>query len=184
MKEENTGLSLFLTFFKIGAFTFGGGYAMIPLIQKEVVDKKQWLSDGDIADIVAIAETTPGPIAINAATFVGSKVKGVKGAVYATLGVVLPSFFIILLISFALRKYMSYPIVENAFFGIRIGVLALMTKALINMFRQCPKNALSYFIALAAFVTVGIFNINALIIIFASALAGIIYFTIKGGKNK
>ena len=89
---------LFFSFLKIGAFTFGGGYAMIPLIQKEVVEDKKWLTDEDVADVIAIAETTPGPIAINAATFVGYKAKGVIGALAATLGVVIPSFLIIILI--------------------------------------------------------------------------------------
>ncbi|MBQ1988903.1 MAG: chromate transporter, partial [Clostridia bacterium] len=93
-------LQLFLTFFKIGAFTFGGGYAMIPLIQKEVVEEKKWITDDDILEIIAIAESTPGPIAINSATFVGYRVCGFWGSFFSTLGVVLPSFVIILIISF------------------------------------------------------------------------------------
>lgn len=99
----NKNLDLFLTFMKIGAFTFGGGYAMIPLIQREVCDNKQWLNEDDILEVVAIAESTPGPVAINAATFVGSRTAGTLGAVCATLGVVLPSFLIISLISFFLK---------------------------------------------------------------------------------
>ena len=101
----NKNLDLFLTFMKIGAFTFGGGYAMIPLIQREVCDNKQWLNDDDILEVVAIAESTPGPVAINAATFVGSRTAGTLGAVCATLGVVLPSFLIISLISFILKAF-------------------------------------------------------------------------------
>ena len=96
---------LFWTFFKIGAFTFGGGYAMIPLIQREVAERRRWLKDGDILDIVAIAESTPGPIAINSATFVGYQVCGTFGAFCATLGVVLPSFLVIYVISFVLRQF-------------------------------------------------------------------------------
>ena len=100
---------LFWTFFKIGAFTFGGGYAMIPLIQREVAERRRWLKDGDILDIVAIAESTPGPIAINSATFVGYQVCGTFGAFCATLGVVLPSFLVIYVISFVLRQFSQLP---------------------------------------------------------------------------
>lgn len=174
-------LQLFLTFLKIGAFTFGGGYAMIPLIQKEVVENKKWLTDKDISDVIAIAETTPGPIAINAATFVGYKTKGIKGALAATLGVVIPSFAIIILIAVAFQKYMKYEIVANAFWGIRLAVIALMVKAFISMFKQCPKNAVSYGLAVVALVLVGIFHINVLLIIIGAALVGIIYHQIKTG---
>ncbi len=100
-------LELFLTFMKIGAFTFGGGYAMIPLIQKEVCENKKWLNEKEISDIVAISESTPGPIAINAATFVGYQTAGFSGACMATLGVVLPSFLIISLISLVLTQVQS-----------------------------------------------------------------------------
>ena len=101
-KKSKKLLTLFLTFLKIGAFTFGGGYAMIPLIQREIVENKKWLSDDDILEIIAISESTPGPIAINSATFVGYRTCGVLGSVAATLGVVLPSFVIIFAISFVL----------------------------------------------------------------------------------
>lgn len=173
---------LFLTFLKIGAFTFGGGYAMIPLIEKEVVTNKNWITQKDVSDIIAIAETTPGPIAINAATFVGYKVKGVKGALAATIGVILPSFFIIVLISTFLDFYMKYKIVENAFWGIRIAVIALMINAFITMFKQCPKNFVSYCLAIITFVLVGILNINVIIVMLFAAFCGIIYFQVKLGK--
>ena len=101
-------LSLFATFFKIGLFTFGGGYAMIPLIEKEIVDKKKWITGDDILEIFAISESTPGPIAINSATFVGYKTAGFLGALFATLGVVLPSFTIIFILSFFLEKFKHF----------------------------------------------------------------------------
>lgn len=183
MKDKKT-LQLFMTFLKIGAFTFGGGYAMIPLIQKEVVEKNNWLTEKDISDVIAIAETTPGPIAINAATFVGYKTKGTKGAFAATLGVVLPSFFIILLIALVFQKYMKYEIVEHAFWGVRIAVVALMTKAFLTMLKQCPKNAVSYSVAVITLVLVGIFNINVLLIVLGSAVVGILYYLMKTGKQK
>lgn len=170
---------LFKTFFKIGAFTFGGGYAMIPIIQQEVVENKKWLQEQDVMDVIAIAESTPGPLAINTATFVGYKVAGVKGAFFSTLGVVIPSFVIIVLIAFLFQPYMKYPVVENAFWGVRIAVLALMVKALINMYKQCPKKAVSYFVSLAGFIAVACFAVNVLYVVIGAALVGIIYNSVR-----
>ena len=127
---------LFVTFFKIGAFTFGGGYAMIPLIQKEAVENKNWVSDEDILDIVAIAESTPGPIAINAATFVGYRTAGNWGSFFATLGVVMPSFIIISLIAILLSEFATLKPCVYAFYGIRAGVLALIIKAIWGMYKK------------------------------------------------
>ena len=120
---------LFGTFSKIGAFTFGGGYAMIPLIQREVTERRRWLEDRDILDIVAIAESTPGPIAINTATFVGYQVCGTLGAFCATLGVVLPSFVLILLVSAAFRSLLGYPAVRAALQGIKPCLAGLILAA-------------------------------------------------------
>ena len=139
-------LTLFITFFKIGAFTFGGGYAMIPLIQRETVEKHKWITEDDILDIIAIAESTPGPIAINSATFVGYKTAGFFGAAMATLGVVLPSFCIILAISYVLREFREIKAVQYAFEGIRAGVLALLIKALVSMYKKCPKGLAAYIV--------------------------------------
>lgn len=175
---------LFLTFLKIGAFTFGGGYAMIPLIQREVVDKNNWITNDDILDIVAIAESTPGPIAINSATFVGYKICGFLGAVCATLGVVLPSFLIILGISYVLKEFQSIRAVQYAFNGIRAGVLALIIKAFWSMYKQCPKHPISYFIACAAFVLTAIFDVNVLLVIVGCALCGLISSAIMAGRSK
>lgn len=176
MKESKAARvwQLFLTFFKIGAFTFGGGYAMIPLIQKEVSDNKKWITDKDILDIVAIAESTPGPIAINSATFVGYKVAGFWGSVAATSGVVLPSFLVILLISFVLRQFESVKAVKYAFFGIRAGVLALILKALWSMYKQCPKGIISYILMALSFVAAAFIKINVLFIIIGCAVIGLI----------
>lgn len=166
--------SLFASFLKIGAFTFGGGYAMIPLIQREVVERNEWISNEDILDVIAIAESTPGPIAINAATFVGYKVDGIKGALAATLGVVLPSFVIISVIAAILQQFQDNKIVQWAFFGIRAGVLALIVKALLTMHAQCSKTYLTYIIAIFAFVLVTLFNVNAVFAIIGCALIGLI----------
>lgn len=184
MKNRNkTLLEIFLTFLKIGAFTFGGGYAMIPLIQKEMVEKHGWISDDDILEIVAIAESTPGPIAINAATFVGFKVCGFFGALFATLGVVLPSFIIITLIAFVLREFQHMKIVQYAFFGIRAGVLALIVKALWSMYRQCPKSKAAYGIMAAAFLLAAVLKVNVLIVLIGCAAAGLISSTIAAGRK-
>ena len=173
-KSFSTALGLFLVFFKIGAFTFGGGYAMVPLIQREIAEEKKWITDDDILDIIAIAESTPGPIAINSATFVGFKTAGVLGAFCATFGVVLPSFLIISLISLILTKFQNITAVKYAFNGIRAGVLALIVKALISMYKQCPKGIISYIVMLFSFIAAAILKIPLLLVIIACALFGLI----------
>lgn len=175
---------LFLSFMKIGAFTFGGGYAMIPLIQKEVIEKKKWISEEDLLDIIAIAESTPGPVAINSATFVGYRVAGFWGAFSATFGVVLPSFVIISVIATLLNRFSQIKAVKYAFFGIRAGVLALVIKAFWSMYKKCPKNAVSYIIAALAFIAVAIFKINVLIVIIGCAVVGLVSSTVMGSRVK
>ena len=171
---KNSLWQIFLTFFKIGAFTFGGGYAMIPLIQAEAAEKHGWVSEEDILEIVAIAESTPGPIAINAATFVGYRARGITGAVCATLGVVLPSFLMILAISCVLREFQENLYVRYAFRGIRAGVLALIVKAMWGMYKKCKKNAVSYIVMAAAFVLVALVKVSALPVLALCAVFGII----------
>lgn len=167
---------LFLCFFKIGAFTFGGGYAMIPLIQAETVENKKWITDEDILDIVAIAESTPGPIAINTATFVGQKVAGVLGSVAATLGIVAPSFIIIYIISFFLRQFEEIKAVKYAFEGIRAGVLALIVKAVISMYKQSPKGIVAYVIMLSAFIIPAFLNVSVIYALIGAGLVGLFTF--------
>ena len=175
-------MQLFLTFARIGAFTFGGGYAMIPLIQKETSEKRGWVSQEDILDVVAIAESTPGPIAINAATFIGSKVAGWQGAACATLGVVLPSFVIIAALSLLLQQFAQFRPVRYAFWGIRAGVLALILKAFWTMYKKCPKGAVSYCIAAGAFLLAAILKVNILAVILCCAAAGLITSLIRAGR--
>lgn len=175
----NKMLTLFTTFFKIGAFTFGGGYAMIPLIQREVVEKHGWMTDDDILDIIAIAETTPGPIAINSATFVGTKVAGFFGSVMATLGVVLPSFIIITIISYVLELFQSVQAVQFAFNGIRAGVIALVFKALISMYKKCPKDLVSYIVAAFAFLAAVFIDISVIYVLIVCAGIGLIWFLVS-----
>ena len=174
MKEKWKRLwPLFWTFFKIGAFTFGGGYAMIPLIQKEAVEKNGWVTDEDILEIIAIAESTPGPIAINSATFVGYRTCGVLGAACATLGVVLPSFVVVLVISYVLEQFQQIKAVQYAFNGIRAGVLALLFKALWTMYKKSPKGWVSYVVMGAAFLLTAVMKINVLFVIVLCAVFGL-----------
>ena len=180
----NRNLSLFLTFMKIGAFTFGGGYAMIPLIQREVVEEKKWINESELMDRIAIAESTPGPIAINSATFVGHHVGGFRGAFCATLGVILPSFAIIAAISYVLQQFERLRAVKYAFMGIRAGVLALILKAFWNMARQIPKKAISCCIAAAAFVLAALLKLNVLLVIVLCAAAGLIASLMAEGRAK
>ncbi len=175
---------LFVIFFKIGAFTFGGGYAMIPLIQHETVETHHMIDESDILDIVAIAESTPGPIAINSATFIGYQAAGVIGSLAATFGVVLPSFVIILLISLFLRQFLEYDVVRYAFAGIRAGVLALIIKAFVSMYKQCPKGVLSYLIAGAAFLLSTFTNMNVILIIIGAGLVGLVTFLLTSDKEE
>ena len=130
---------LFLSFAKIGCFTFGGGYAMIALIERTCVEKKRWITHDEMTEIAAIAESTPGPIAINCATYVGYKQQGLAGAVAATVGIVLPSFCIIFLISSFLDNYLGIAWVAHAFAGIKIAVGILIFDAAVKMIRKMPK---------------------------------------------
>ena len=185
MKERiRTLWRVFFTFFKIGAFTFGGGYAMIPLIQRETVEKHGWISDDDILEVVAIAESTPGPIAINAATFIGYRVAGFLGALCATLGVVLPSFVVILAISGVLRQFQHIKAVQYAFVGIRVGVLALIVKAFWGMLKKAEKSAVSYAIMLCVFAAVVFWDVSVVLLLLLCALLGLGVTAWKGRKAK
>ncbi len=188
MKENKflTCLKLFITFFKIGAFTFGGGLAMIPFIERETADKHKWIDKEDLLDIVVIAESTPGPIAINSATFVGYKTAGVFGSACATFGVVLPSFLIILLLSFCLDKVITLKPVAYALWGIRAGVLALIAKSFWSLFKQTKKNAFAFVMMALAFLAVSIFKLDVIIIVASAAALGIAAYFIskKGGEKK
>ncbi len=175
---------LFVTFLKIGAFTFGGGYAMIPLIEREVAEKKHWITSEEILEVTAIAESTPGPIAINAATFIGYRIAGFAGAFLATFGVVLPSFLIIFGISFILRQFEQAQAVRYAFWGIRAGVLALIVKAMVSMYRQAPKGLLSYLMMGGALAAVALCRVNVILVIAVCALVGILAGKIAVGRSR
>lgn len=174
---------LFLTFFKIGAFTFGGGLAMLPFIQDEMVRKKQWLSEDEMLDIVAIAESTPGVIAVNTATFVGYKIKGFWGSLIATIGVILPSLIIICLIAMYFHDFLNIPIVAYIFKGIRAGVSVLIFNAAFKLYKNVKKGVFTYIILAASFLISLFTKIDSIFIILAGALVSIIYHVITNHKK-
>ena len=157
---------------------------MIPLIQAEFTEKRKWLTNDDMLEITAIAESTPGPIAINSATFVGYRVAGFWGAFFATLGVVLPSFTIISVISQILQEFSDNRYVQYAFFGIRAGVLALIVKALYSMYKQCPKGAVPYVLMAAAFAVSAFTKINVIYVIIACGIFGVVSATLAKRRSE
>ncbi len=182
-------MMLFATFFKIGLFTFGGGYAMISLIETETVERKRWIAGPDLLNIIAIAESTPGPIAINSATFIGYRVAGVLGSAFATLGVVLPSFVIIFAISFFVQEFLALELVSRAFKGIQAAVTILILRAGLKMIKNLKKNVLSLVIAtlsLAATVVISLFDFNfsSVFIILIGAVIGLTYYSITDRKER
>ena len=166
---------LFWTFAKIGAFTFGGGYAMLPMIQAEVVNKKHWASDDDILDYFAVGQCTPGVIAVNTASFVGYYRKGVAGCIAATLGVVFPSIVIILVIASLLANFASIPLVQHALGGIRIAVAVLIVQAVYKMGKTGITNGFGWIVALAAFALAGFTSIPTIAIVLLAAAAGVLH---------
>ena len=173
MVQESNIITLFASFFNIGLTTFGGGYAMIPIMEREFASKKKWVTEDEMAEMIAISEATPGPLAINAATFIGNRVKGFPGALFSTLGVILPSFLIILGISLFIDVIKENVVVEYAFFGLRAGVLALFIRSLYLMAKKAPRNILSYCLIAGAFVAETFFGIHTMIIIATCAAIGV-----------
>ncbi len=167
-------IKLFFTFFKIGLFTFGGGYAMIAQIRETIVENKKWLTEDELLHIITIAEATPGPIAINMATYIGYKRKSVLGSAFATLGVVMPSFIIIYIISLFAQEFLQFKYVTYAFAGINSAVAFLILKTGISMFAKLEKKALPIICFIIVFGLIIAFEI--LTISFSS-----IYFILIGG---
>lgn len=157
---------LFLTFSKIGLFTFGGGYAMISVIESSCVNQRKWITHDEMMDVTVMAESTPGPIAINMATFVGFKQAGMPGAIAATIGIVLPSFLIIFLLSGILDSLMAFPIVQNLFRGIRLAVPILILDAGFNMVKKMKKKPLPC--AIVIFEMIAMFFISLFSVRFSS----------------
>ena len=185
-------LHIFSDFFKIGLFTFGGGYAMIPIIEDICSEKKHWITHEDMMNVTIVAESTPGPVAINCSTFVGYRQAGISGAVCATLGVVLPSFLVIYAISMFLDQFLEITLVANAFRGIQIAVGLLIFNAAIRMVKLMEKSAFSWTVFACAFVAMVLIdlfalNFSSIAMLLIAAVVGILFYLLgnlrKGGRK-
>lgn len=175
-EKESRGkllIQLFVSFAKIGVMTFGGGLAMLPMLERELVENKKWVTTEEILDYYAVGQCTPGIIAVNTATFVGYKKSRVLGAILATLGVIFPSVVIITVIAAVLSNFADIPAVQHAFAGIRIAVCALIASAVIKLAKSNIKNLTQIIIAVCAFIIISVFGASPVVVVVASAIAGI-----------
>jgi len=170
----NKYLDLFLTFARIGGLTFGGGYAMLPMLQKEVVEKRGWATEEELMDYYALGQCTPGIIAVNTATFVGQNTAGNLGGIVATLGVVFPSLIIITIIAMFLQNFANLPIVQNAFAGIRVCVCVLVFNAVVKLWKKAVVDKKTLIIFLIVLIGSFAFDIAPTIFVIFAAVAGII----------
>lgn len=177
---------LFISFAKIGVMTFGGGLAMLPMLERELVENKKWVKTEEILDYYAVGQCTPGIIAVNTATFVGYKQSKVLGAIFATVGVVFPSVVIISAIAAVLSNFADIPAVQHAFAGIRIAVCALITSAVIKLAKSNVKSLVQIIIAVAAFVIIAVFGASPVVVVIGSAVAGLVLgkFGLVGKKKE
>ena len=180
-------LDMFWTFVKIGLFTFGGGYAMIPVIHDICVEKKKWISHEEMMDITVIAESTPGPMAINAATYVGYLQAGIVGSVVTTVGVTLPSFVIIYLVSTVLDNFLEIAIIANAFRGIKIAVGVLILRVGLQMLKKMKKKPLPRIIAACAFAAILAVNflslkLSSIVLMLVAGTVSLVVYLRKGGE--
>lgn len=165
---------LFKTFCRIGGLTFGGGYAMLPMLEKEVVENKKWATSEELLDYYAVGQTTPGIIAVNTATFIGYKVRGFMGALFATMGVVFPSIVIIMIIATSLQNFSKYEIVQNAFSGIRVVVAVLILNAIIKLWKSSVIDKVGIFIFILIFICGAFLKISSIYIVISAAILGLI----------
>ena len=168
-------LDLFCAFFRIGLFTFGGGYAMLPLLQREIVEKKKWATEEEMLDYFAVGQCTPGVIAVNTATFVGFKEKKLSGAVFATLGIVSPSLVIITVIAALLSNFAHIAAVQTAFAGIRVAVCVLIFHSIVKLWKKSVVDKLTFAVFLAVFIgSVLLSHVSPVVFIVAAAVLGIV----------
>ena len=177
---------LFVSFAKIGVMTFGGGLAMLPMLERELVENKKWVKTEEILDYYAVGQCTPGIIAVNTATFVGYKQSKVLGAIASTAGVVFPSVVIIAAIAAVLSNFADIPAVQHAFAGIRIAVCALITAAVIKLAKNNVKSLVQIIIAVAAFIIIAVFGASPVVVVIGSAVAGLVLgkFGLTGKKKE
>ena len=165
---------LFFAFARIGGLTFGGGFAMLPMLQKEVVEKNGWVTEEDLMDYYAIGQCTPGVIAVNTATFVGQKLRGTIGGIFATLGVVFPSLVIISVIAAFIQNFAHLPVVQNAFGGIRVCVCVLIFNAVTKLWKKSVKDKAGVVICLAVFAASVIFELSPILCVLLAGVAGVL----------
>ena len=186
MEKRVSILTLYATFFYIVSMMFGGGYAMLPILQREIVENKKWVSDQEIADYYAIGQCTPGIIAVNTATFIGYKKRGVIGGIFATLGVISPSLLIIMTLAKIISRFENSEVVVNAFKGIRIAVVVLILNAVIKIGKSSIVDKATFGIFLCVLILAIVSNISPVVFVLIAATAGILIQSLrirKGGKK-
>lgn len=174
----------FVTFFRIGAITFGGGYAMLPILQREVVENRGWCTNEELTDYYAIGQCTPGIIAVNTATFIGFQKKGVPGALVATFSLVLPSFITIGLIAALLQNFADFPLVQNAFAGIRVAVTVLIFKAVLKLLKSSVVDKFTAFLFAATALLSFFWDVSPVLFVLIAGIMGILLQMKKGGSGK
>lgn len=177
-------IELFLAFARIGGLTFGGGYAMLPMLQREVVEKKGWATEEELMDYYAVGQCVPGVIAVNTAVFVGTKVKGFLGAVAASLGVITPSVVIIVAIAAFIQSFSELPVVQNAFAGIRVGVCVLILSSIVKLFKKAIVDKFTFALFAVVFGLSVFVDVSPIIFVIIAAAGGIIVHLLKGGAAK
>ncbi len=177
-------LDLLTTFFRIGLFTIGGGYAMIPLIQQKVVEEKKWVSEEELIDLMAVAQSCPGIFAINISIFIGYKRNGIAGATLCAAGTALPSFIIILLIALLFQQFRGYPLVESMFRGIRPAVVALIAAPVFKMGKTAQLNRFTIWIPIVAALLIWLLHVNPVYIIILAGLGGYVYGKLSEEEDK
>ena len=175
-------LKMFLAFAKIGAFTFGGGYAMLPMLQREIVEKNKWATEDELLNYFAVGQCTPGIIAVNTATFVGYKEKGISGSIFATLGVIFPSVVIITLISALIQNFLDYRIVQHAMAGIRVCVFVLIMSSVLKLLKKSVKDIPSILIFSAVLLLSVFTDISSPVFVVIAGVVGL--FLKRGGDEK
>ena len=177
-------LSLFLTFAKIGVMTFGGGLTMLPLLTKEIVEKKKWASEEQLLDYYAVGQCTPGIIAVNTATFIGYSQAGIAGGIFATVGMVTPSVLIIIAVAAALQQFMEYPVVASALMGIRAVVCALLSHTVITLAKKSLVDIVTAIIFIIGFVLCFVFDITPILVVVVGAIIGIAVNKVREVRKK
>ncbi len=175
---------LFLIFARIGAFTFGGGYAMLPMLQREVVESRKWATEDEVLDYFAIGQCTPGIIFVNTATFIGYKQKGVLGAIFATAGSIFPSLVIIVVIVAVLTNFAELAVVQYAFGGIRVVVGVLILNAILGMWKKSIVDKFGVCLALVSFLLSAVFDVSPILLVVGAGVLGVAVQTFRASKTK